>query len=107
MGPCANFKMFSKALLTLWILFVFCIHEFIFQVLPPDVLTRVSEYVPEIVEYVEEIIKKGLAYESKGSVYFDVSKFDSASNHFYAKLVPEAYGDAKSLEDGEGKVLLK
>ena len=70
--------------------------------LPPDVLTRVSEYVPEIVDYVQQIIDKGLAYESNGSVYFDVSKFDAADKHFYAKLVPEAYGDASSLLDGEG-----
>jgi len=38
----------------------------------PDALTRVSEFVPEIVEYIETIIKNGFAYESNGSVYFDV-----------------------------------
>lgn len=70
--------------------------------MPPDVLTRVSEYVPEIVAYIEQIIKNGLAYESNGSVYFDVSKFDAKSHHHYAKLVPEAYGDTKSLQEGEG-----
>ncbi|XP_046394235.1 cysteine--tRNA ligase, cytoplasmic [Ischnura elegans] len=72
------------------------------NVLPPCVLTRVSEYVPEIVKYTEKIIENGLAYVSNGSVYFDVLKFDQKSNHFYAKLVPEAYGDSKSLEEGEG-----
>ncbi|XP_071452859.1 cysteine--tRNA ligase, cytoplasmic [Hetaerina americana] len=72
------------------------------NVLPPSVLTRVSEYVPEIVKYTERIIENGLAYVSNGSVYFDVLKFDQKSNHFYAKLVPEAYGDSKSLEEGEG-----
>ncbi len=29
------------------------------QVLPPDVLTRVSEYVPEVVDFVEKIIDNG------------------------------------------------
>lgn len=29
------------------------------QVLPPDVLTRVSEYVPEIVEFVRKIVSNG------------------------------------------------
>lgn len=29
------------------------------KVLPPDVLTRVSEYVPEIVDFVQQIIDKG------------------------------------------------
>lgn len=48
-------------------------------------------------------MKNGFAYESNDSVYFDVQLFDSKKNHSYAKLVPEAYGDAKSLLDGEGK----
>uniref|UniRef100_A0A1L8DFF5 Cysteine--tRNA ligase, cytoplasmic n=1 Tax=Nyssomyia neivai TaxID=330878 RepID=A0A1L8DFF5_9DIPT len=68
----------------------------------PDVLTRVSEYVPQIVIYIEGIIARGYAYESNGSVYFDVGRFDAAPQHFYAKLVPEAFGDAKSLAEGEG-----
>uniref|UniRef100_A0A1Q3F0D5 Cysteine--tRNA ligase, cytoplasmic n=1 Tax=Culex tarsalis TaxID=7177 RepID=A0A1Q3F0D5_CULTA len=72
------------------------------NVLPPDVLTRVSEYVPQIVEYIRKIIDNGLAYEANGSVYFDVAGFDARDKHHYAKLVPEAYGDAKSLQEGEG-----
>ncbi|XP_065206637.1 cysteine--tRNA ligase, cytoplasmic isoform X2 [Planococcus citri] len=72
------------------------------NILEPDVLTRVSEYVPEIIAYIEKVISNGLAYESNGSVYFDVNEFDRKPNHFYAKLVPEAFGDAKSLQEGEG-----
>ncbi|XP_059608500.1 cysteine--tRNA ligase, cytoplasmic [Phlebotomus argentipes] len=72
------------------------------NVRPPDVLTRVSEYVPQIVAFIEGIIARGLAYESNGSVYFDVGRFDGCAEHFYAKLVPEAFGDAKSLAEGEG-----
>lgn len=72
-------------------------------VLAPDVLTRVSEYVPEIVAYIEKIIQNGYAYESSGSVYFDVQKFKNSPDHQYAKLVPEAVGDAKALQEGEGK----
>ncbi|XP_053600485.1 cysteine--tRNA ligase, cytoplasmic [Plodia interpunctella] len=72
------------------------------NVLPPDVLTRVSEYVPQIITYIQKIIDNGLAYESNGSVYFNVAEFDSRDQHHYARLVPEAYGDTKSLQEGEG-----
>merc|ERR1719147_606423 len=72
------------------------------NVLPADCLTRVSEYVPEIVAYTQKIVDRGFAYESNGSVYFDVGKFDSAEGHHYAKLVPEAVGDSKALAEGEG-----
>ncbi|XP_060768022.1 cysteine--tRNA ligase, cytoplasmic isoform X2 [Neoarius graeffei] len=72
------------------------------NVLPPDVLTRVSEYVPEIVEFVKKIVDNGYGYESNSSVYFDTAKFDASSEHSYAKLVPEAVGDQKALQEGEG-----
>ena len=29
------------------------------KVLPPDVLTRVSEYVPEVIAYVQKIVDNG------------------------------------------------
>lgn len=75
------------------------------NVMTPNVLTRVSEYVPEIVEYIKKIMDNGLAYVSNGSVYFDVASFDKKDKHHYAKLVPEAYGDASSLQEGEGKLI--
>jgi len=71
----------------------------------PDVLTRVSEYVPEIVEFIVQIINNGYAYESNGSVYFDVQTYRVSGSHKYAKLVPEAVGDAQALQEGEGKYL--
>lgn len=72
------------------------------NVLSPDVLTRVSEYVPEIVEYIQKIIANGYGYESNGSVYFNVVAFRESPTHHYAKLVPEAVGDLKALQEGEG-----
>ncbi|XP_033216367.1 cysteine--tRNA ligase, cytoplasmic [Belonocnema kinseyi] len=76
------------------------------NVLQPNVLTRVSEYVPEIIDFIEKILDKGVAYESNGSVYFDVGGFDRRDKHHYAKLVPEAYGDTTSLHDGEGDLCI-
>ncbi|XP_063802395.1 cysteine--tRNA ligase, cytoplasmic isoform X2 [Pseudophryne corroboree] len=72
------------------------------NVLPPDVLTRVSEYVPEIVEFVQRIVDNGYGYVSSGSVYFSTAKFHASDKHYYAKLVPEAVGDQKALQEGEG-----
>uniref|UniRef100_H0WT90 Cysteine--tRNA ligase, cytoplasmic n=1 Tax=Otolemur garnettii TaxID=30611 RepID=H0WT90_OTOGA len=72
------------------------------NVLPPDVLTRVSEYVPEIVNFVQKIVDNGYGYVSNGSVYFDTVKFASSGKHSYGKLVPEAVGDQKALQEGEG-----
>ncbi|ERE81061.1 cysteinyl-tRNA synthetase, cytoplasmic [Cricetulus griseus] len=72
------------------------------NVLPPDVLTRVSEYVPEIVDFVQKIVDNGYGYASNGSVYFDTAKFAASEKHSYGKLVPEAVGDQKALQEGEG-----
>ena len=67
----------------------------------PDVVTRVTEFVPEIVTFTEKIIENGFAYESEGSVYFDTQKF--RASHDYPKLVPQA-GNATAAEmiEGEG-----
>ncbi|QLD88129.1 cysteine--tRNA ligase [Natronomonas salina] len=40
-----------------------------------EVYPRVSEHVPEIVDLVETLVEKGYAYESNGSVYFDVTEY--------------------------------
>ena len=40
-----------------------------------EVYPRVSEHVPEIIDLIETLVEKGYAYESNGSVYFDVTKF--------------------------------
>lgn len=42
------------------------------------------------------------SYASNGSVYFDTAKFASSERHSYGKLVPEAVGDQKALQEGEG-----
>lgn len=74
------------------------------NILPPTVVTRVSEYVPEIVSFIETIILNGYAYESNGSVYFDSKKFQSC--HKYAMLLPEAIGNQDALNEGEGDLFL-
>ena len=73
------------------------------RVRDPDTLTRVTEYVPEIVSFVDGIIKNGYGYEVDGSVYFDTRAFDKSDEHDYAKLEPWSKGNRELLEEGEGR----
>ncbi|KAJ1862655.1 cysteinyl-tRNA synthetase [Coemansia sp. RSA 989] len=70
----------------------------------PHVMTRVSEFISEIVQFIQRIIDNGYAYEADGSVYFSVKEFDGKNGHFYAKLRPSAKGNTKLLADGEGSL---
>lgn len=49
--------------------------------LRPDISPRATGHIPEQIELVQTLLDKGYAYESGGSVYFDVSKFPA-----YGKL---------------------
>ena len=57
------------------------------NVLRPDVLTRVTEYMPAIVDFIVRLVASGSAYEAGGSVYFDVAHFSGNAGHKYGKLV--------------------
>ncbi|KAF2734332.1 hypothetical protein EJ04DRAFT_493667 [Polyplosphaeria fusca] len=73
------------------------------NVLEPDVVTRVTEYGPQIVRYVEKIIEHGYGYKtSDSSVYFDISAFERVSGNHYARLEPWNRNDKSLQADGEG-----
>ncbi len=44
--------------------------------LVPDIEPRATAYVPEIVQYIDQLINNGYGYITKSGVYYDVSKFD-------------------------------
>jgi L-cysteine:1D-myo-inositol 2-amino-2-deoxy-alpha-D-glucopyranoside ligase len=46
------------------------------NVRPPDEYPRATEVIPEIIEMDRELITRGVAYPSNGSVYFDVNAFE-------------------------------
>jgi len=58
------------------------------------VYPRVSEHVPEIVDLVERLIDRGYAYETDGSVYFDVTEFEE-----YGKLSNQRIDEMEAQGD--------
>lgn len=54
------------------------------NVLPPSIEPHASGHIIEQIQLVKEILDQGYAYESQGSVYFDVAKYDK--DHNYGKL---------------------
>ncbi len=61
------------------------------NVLEPSIEPHASGHIIEQIQLVDEILKKGYAYESEGSVYFDVEKYNK--DYKYGKL------SGRNLED--------
>ena len=60
--------------------------------LPPDIEPQASGHIIEQIQFIEEIVGNGLAYEVNGSVYFDVPKYNEEGQR-YGKL------SNRSIED--------
>ncbi|MCD7710432.1 MAG: cysteine--tRNA ligase [Porphyromonadaceae bacterium] len=54
------------------------------NVCPPSIEPHASGHIIEQIEYIRKILDHGYAYESEGSVYFDVEKY--SKEHAYGKL---------------------
>jgi cysteinyl-tRNA synthetase len=54
------------------------------NVLPPSIEPFASGHIMEQIDFVQKILDAGYAYESEGSVYFDVEKYNKKYN--YGKL---------------------
>lgn len=59
----------------------------------PDIMPRATGHLPDMIEAVKKLVEKDFAYESNGSVYFDISKIDN-----YGKL---SNVDVEDLEETE------
>lgn len=73
--------------------------------LPPSIEPTATGHIVEQIEMTQKIMQNGFAYEAKGSIYFDVSKYNEA-NHEYGKLsgrvVDELISGSRDL-DGQGE----
>jgi cysteinyl-tRNA synthetase len=52
-----------------------------FNAFPPNIEPTATGHIIEQIEIVQSILDKGLAYESNGSVYFDVQKYSEQENY--------------------------
>ncbi|UCE13469.1 MAG: cysteine--tRNA ligase [Candidatus Heimdallarchaeota archaeon] len=53
-----------------------------------DIYPRATGEIPEMIEFVKDLLEKGYAYEVNGSIYYDVTKFPN-----YGELSPSTYSD--------------
>ncbi|MDR6563852.1 MULTISPECIES: cysteine--tRNA ligase [unclassified Arcicella] len=56
-----------------------------FNLLPPSIEPSATGHIVEQIETTKSLIDKGLAYESQGSVYFDIARYNAEGGN-YGKL---------------------
>lgn len=75
------------------------------NVLPPSIEPRATGHIIEQEELVNEILKNGYAYESNGSIYFDIEKYNR--KHRYGILsgrnLDDVINNSRALEGVEEK----
>lgn len=75
------------------------------NILKPDVSPRASDHIQEMIETIKKLIENSYAYESKGYVYFDISKFkdygklSKQNPEYLEKQRKETHGDKKHEGD--------
>jgi len=68
-----------------------------FGCLPPSIEPRASGHVIEQIEVVERILGSGFAYESNGSVYFDLDRYvTSRDGSSYGELSGKVFDDLRA-----------
>ena len=77
----------------------------VFRILPPSIEPTATGHIVEQIGMIGDIIENGFAYESNGSVYFDVRKF--AENHEYGALsgrrIDELQNQTRALDGQDEK----
>ncbi|MCP4457608.1 MAG: cysteine--tRNA ligase [Cytophagales bacterium] len=76
-----------------------------FNALTPDIEPSATGHMLEQMEMIKAMLKNGLAYESNGSVYFDVNKYNES--HPYGILsgrkVEDLLAQTRNLDGGDDK----
>ncbi|MBL7828281.1 MAG: cysteine--tRNA ligase [Saprospiraceae bacterium] len=79
----------------------------ILNTLPPSIEPRATGHIPEQIEMVQQILDNGLAYESNGSVYFNVPKFVAEQPGVYGsvsgRVIDDLYAETRELKNQDEK----
>jgi len=75
------------------------------NVLPPSIEPRASGHIIEQQEYIKKILESGFAYESKGSIYFDVEKYNASHNYgkLSGRIIEDMLSNTRTLDGQDEK----
>ncbi|MFA7472539.1 MAG: cysteine--tRNA ligase [Spirosomataceae bacterium] len=77
-----------------------------FNILPPSIEPTATGHLIEQIEAVQKLIDKGLAYESNGSVYFDIARYNEFGNNYgklSGRVLDELRVETRELEGQDEK----
>jgi len=77
----------------------------LFNALPPSIEPTATGHLIEQMELVQQIVENGFAYESNGSVYFDVEKYNATENYgeLSGRNVDELLANTRQLDGQSDK----
>jgi cysteinyl-tRNA synthetase len=73
------------------------------NVLPPTVVCKATEHIPDQIALIEKILANGFGYDTPEAVYFDVTKFADYGKMFNQTLEDKTIGAREGVETGEYK----
>lgn len=76
-----------------------------FNMRPPSIEPTATGHIIEQIEAIKDLIEKGFAYESQGSVYFDIMKYDTAGNQYgklSGRIIDDLLNETRDL-DGQSE----
>lgn len=73
------------------------------NIIRPNIICKATDHIKEQIEMIEELIKKGYAYDTSEAVYYDVSKFEKYDGLFGQKLADKKVAVRTEVKEGEFK----
>ncbi|MBS0010675.1 MAG: class I tRNA ligase family protein, partial [Bacteroidales bacterium] len=75
------------------------------NILEPDIEPRATGHIIEQQQLISRLLEAGIAYESKGSVYFDVKKYNEGNNYgiLSGRVLEDLMSNTRELEGQDEK----